>query len=115
MWKRRRITIWGLGSLFVLIASPIFAVRHVRLTEARVMPSLAVFAISALIGWLILGLVFRFESRPRLAGLLMVLWALGMLVAARLVSGVALYGGGFGGMLAWLPHCWPLIGTRPSN
>jgi hypothetical protein len=111
--KRRSVTIWGVFSLLSLVAAPTLAALDVKNDGDPVIPSLATFAGWAIIGGLILWLGFRIRSN--LAGALMILGILLLMVLASRVSPAAAYGAIFGFTVAWFPHCWPLVGTRPSN
>lgn len=115
--RGRRVTGFGIVAIAVLVLCPYFAFIGFRLTSRGLGKNAVAFASSALVGWLVLSLIFRWwETRPKVASLMGVGGLVLLFVSPWLFSTPAApLGMAFGAMVAWLPHCWSVVGTRPSN
>jgi hypothetical protein len=109
------VTIWGVGALFALIFALVNAFLTLRTSGASIPVRLALFAGGAAAGWLLIWLLFRHENHPILTWLLAGLGLSLLVFTGWFFSAMAFFGLITGSMIAWFPHCWPVVGTSPPR
>lgn len=112
---RRRVTIWGLFAISAFVGSAILAFLEQRETAAALYVDIARFAVGAAAGWVILWMVFRLAKHSWLSSAIG-LGALAVAIVVSLrVSPITADGMVFGAMIVWWPHCWQMVGVRPTE
>jgi hypothetical protein len=109
--RRRRVTVWGIAMLAVVVLSVAEAVWYVLRSSQSLSIDLGLFAGGALVGWFLLWLGFRAHHiREVLVWPIFGLWFAALWMAMLLMPSITFLGATLGSAIAWFPHCWPLIG-----
>ena len=108
----RRITLYGWVMVAVLVAALALTIALVVTRHLPMLPSALLFLGGAAVGWLVVAGIFRFRGFGRVV--LWILLVLGPPLLA-LLSLRATLGFAFGIALAWLPHCWGLVGVSNDS
>jgi hypothetical protein len=113
IWREaRRITLYGWVMVAVLFVAPTMTLALVISRHLPLLSSALLFLGGAAVGWLVVAGIFRFRSVGQV-----VFWILlvGLPPLLALLSLRATFGFGFGAALAWLPHCWKLVGVSTTR
>jgi hypothetical protein len=110
--EARRITRYGWVMVAVLVAAPALTFALLVTRHLPMLPSALLFLGGAAVGWLVVAGIFRFRGVGQV-----VLWILlvGLPPIVALQSLRATLGFAFGTALAWLPHCWRLVGVSSTR